>query len=495
MPETAAAVDGFDFFSDLFTDEDDFNSPSGASGIHPSAPNESGDKPEQGIKTDRWHDDVLDMDDSDTDIVFRFDAQGGSSTDTTQIGISEALGEDIILHTAVNEQATTPAGCLSVQRIEAMVEDFLEQLSAAIPSAEEVEDVLRKKTKDTKKLELRLTDRTKLSNDGAFRTRTHYFPRGMGASIVPFAQFFRVADLAHEAILDDLPTTKRDLFYKDVPLFKKQSVVDKLIDDLAATIDTRRAHLNIRASPKGLICGAGLSIHTISGNVIHIMESEGTLIPVAEDISSLHIPKNVKWVLIIEKEAVFQTLRQLCFIQHPYWRLGAGIMITGKGYPDLATRQLVRMLSDELPATVPVVALVDGDAHGLDIVSVYKFGSVALHHEADKLAAPRVGCIGIWASELASFGIDKDNLIPISRADEKKARSMLRRELPARWKRELVHMLYMRRKAETEILCSLPRSLDEPHPLVKYLADRIGERILASSLEPGPGCKQATMEY
>lgn len=47
-----------------------------------------------------------------------------------------------------------------------MVEDFLEQLSTAIPSAEEVEDVLRKKTKDIKKLELRLTDRTKLSNDG-----------------------------------------------------------------------------------------------------------------------------------------------------------------------------------------------------------------------------------------------------------------------------------------------------------------------------------------
>ena len=72
---------------------------------------------------------------------------------------------------------------------------------------------------------------------------------------------------------------------------------------------------------------------------------------------------------------------------------------------------------------------------------------------------------------------------------------MLRRDLPARWKRELVHMLYMRRKAEIEILSSLPRSLDEPHPLVKYLADRIGERILASSLEPGPGCKQTTMEY
>jgi meiotic recombination protein SPO11 len=94
--------------------------------------------------------------------------------------------------------------------------------------------------------------------------------------------------------------------------------------------------------------------------------------------------------------------------------------VQGKGYPDLATRQLVKMLSDGLPATyalsghravqsytffstrVPIVALVDGDAHGLDIVSVYKFGSVAFRHEAHILAAPRVECIGIWASELAS---------------------------------------------------------------------------------------------
>jgi DNA topoisomerase VI subunit A len=79
------------------------------------------------------------------------------------------------------------------------------------------------------------------------------------------------------------------------------------------------------------------------------------------------------------------------------------------------------MLSDNLPATyaslnrrtvqihtfvyfftrVPVVALVDGDAYGLDIVSVYKFGSVTLRHEATTLAAPRVECIGVWASELA----------------------------------------------------------------------------------------------
>ncbi|KAI9509183.1 DNA topoisomerase IV alpha subunit [Russula earlei] len=417
------------------------------------------------------------MDDGccEMDTVYRHDDQcTWESSTSTQIHVRELLDKGVIPHTSFNRQDTRAP---SAQRIEAIVTDFLEQVATAIPSTErEIEQALLKKTRAARKLELRLADRAKVSNDG---TRAQVFPRGMGASIIPFARFFRVADLAHEAILDGLPATKRDIFYRDVPLFKKQRVVDKLVDDLAATIDTGRAYLNVRASPKGLICGSGLSIHTVSGNVIHITESEGTLIPAAEDILSLEVPNSVNWVLIVEKEAVFQTLRQLCFTRHPFWRLGIGIMITGKGYPDLATRQLVKMLSENLPYTVPVVALVDGDAYGLDIVSVYKFGSLALRHEADKLAVPRVECIGIWTSELASFGIGKDALIPISHADEKKAHSMLRRELPARWKRELVHMLFIRRKAETEILSNVPRRTDEPHPLALYLAGRIGERRVA----------------
>ena len=59
---------------------------------------------------------------------------------------------------------------------------------------------------------------------------------------------------------------------------------------------------------------------------------------------------------------------------------------------------------------------------------------------------------------------------------------MLRRELPRRWKRELMHMLFTRRKAETEILSSMPRNPDEPHPLVRYLGLRIGEAILVRAL-------------
>jgi meiotic recombination protein SPO11 len=46
---------------------------------------------------------------------------------------------------------------------------------------------------------------------------------------------------------------------------------------------------------------------------------------------------------------------------------------------------------------------VDGDAYGLDILSVYKFGSRSLRHENDKLAANRLEWLGIWASEIAEY--------------------------------------------------------------------------------------------
>ena len=49
---------------------------------------------------------------------------------------------------------------------------------------------------------------------------------------------------------------------------------------------------------------------------------------------------------------------------------------------------------------VPILALVDGDAYGIDILSVYKFGSTCMQHEKEQLAAERVQWLGLWSSEL-----------------------------------------------------------------------------------------------
>lgn len=50
-------------------------------------------------------------------------------------------------------------------------------------------------------------------------------------------------------------TTKRDLYYKNVPLFKSQSVVDKAIDVIATSLNVPRLELNVVATPKSCVFG------------------------------------------------------------------------------------------------------------------------------------------------------------------------------------------------------------------------------------------------
>jgi len=142
------------------------------------------------------------------------------------------------------------------------------------------------------------------------------------------AQLFKVLDVVHEATLSGIPVTKRyvmnpkclvtiwpfirDIYYKDIPLFKSQKIVDtvktlivfchspfllfrwQLVDDIAATFELDRSDLNIvspftlppdnpyvqlqRSSSKGLICGSGISINLVSGDVIKCNDTEVHLV-------------------------------------------------------------------------------------------------------------------------------------------------------------------------------------------------------------------------
>lgn len=65
--------------------------------------------------------------------------------------------------------------------------------------------------------------------------------------------------------------------------------------------------------------------------------------------------------------------------------------------------------------SVPILALVDADPFGLDILSVYKYGSRAMQHENDKLAARRIKWLGLWASELEQF-VDSQWLVMVLKA-------------------------------------------------------------------------------
>ena len=53
--------------------------------------------------------------------------------------------------------------------------------------------------------------------------------------------------------------------------------------------------------------------------------------------------------------------------------------------------------------SVPILGLVDADPYGLDILSVYRFGSSAMAHECGTSTTPTLKWIGLKSSEIARY--------------------------------------------------------------------------------------------
>ncbi|WVF71723.1 hypothetical protein IAT40_006531 [Kwoniella sp. CBS 6097] len=277
-------------------------------------------------------------------------------------------------------------------------------------------------------------------------------------SIVRIACVFVIAVVLYEAIHSRTVVTLRDIFYRDKGLFKRQDVVDKLVDDMVATAGLKRKDFYVCASAKGLIASSSLKIQRRSGGVINLSPSSATLIDPIERIDRLEVngSQSVDWVLVVEKDAVFQTLCSARLLEDD--RLGQGVMVTGKGFPDLATRQMLRLIADTFP-NARMYALVDADPHGLSILSTYTYGSknTAHSHDHHGLAlGDRLEWLGVKESDFASLGICYDELLPLEKVDLQLATNMLKDHgnLPVEWRRELCHMLHLNKKAEIEIILS-----------------------------------------
>ena len=78
---------------------------------------------------------------------------------------------------------------------------------------------------------------------------------------------------------------------------------------------------------------------------------------------------NARWILVIEKHAIFSKL-----VDAGFHLLYSAILITSKGFPDVYTRELANILSDRLG--LRTFGLFDCDPFGIDIYCCFKFGSV-----------------------------------------------------------------------------------------------------------------------
>lgn len=152
-----------------------------------------------------------------------------------------------------------------------------------------------------------------------------------------------------------------------------------------------------------------------------------------------------------------------------------------KGYPDLASRKLLRQLADEIPH-IPMYAFVDFDPDGIAIMSTYKHGSYRLAHEdvtskdTPGLHLPDLQWLGVQSHHISQSPVtesdtetgpagDPQGLMRLTARDRKKAHRMLEWDMCAEdgpepvWREELQRMLMLNIKAEMQILDELPGGL------------------------------------
>ena len=257
----------------------------------------------------------------------------------------------------------------------------------------------------------------------------------------------------------------RDIYYRDPALFGKQAHVDRYVDDIAFTFGVTRSALNMTAVAKGLIAGAVTFCRRAGTTVDARAEREGMLVPSLKDVLSVDVSA-VRWILVVEKEATFRSVAASTF-----WTTisTSGAIITAKGYPDLATRALLQLLSTPSPqnsfASPPVFCLVDYDPDGLAILSTYKHGSKALAHESATLQLRGLQWLGLRSREIfaqTGFQQSEQGLLALSARDRRKASVMLgwdRLQDDDQLREELRTMLMLNVKAELQLLDGTPNGM------------------------------------
>jgi DNA topoisomerase-6 subunit A len=305
-----------------------------------------------------------------------------------------------------------------------------------------------------------------------------------------FMQTMLMASMIFEALSNGEYPTIRDLYYrgKHTIRFRKlpskavaeentwdeQSESDSVIRDIEVHTNVLREEMLILSKEKGKVVG---EMKIRSGDDVIDLSKMGhgaySIEPTPDLIEFIDV--DADFVLVVEKDAVFQQLHRIGF-----WKKHKAILITSAGQPDRATRRFVRRLNEELG--LPVYVLSDSDPYGYYIYSVFKTGSITLSYESERLATPKARFLGVMMTDI--FGSSKlgkkpyladeerrNYIIKAKDRDIKRAKEL--KEYPwfksERWQVELDEFLNRKVKLEIEALASKG---------LRFLSDRyIPEKI------------------
>ncbi|KAK9983606.1 hypothetical protein SO802_033131 [Lithocarpus litseifolius] len=294
-------------------------------------------------------------------------------------------------------------------RIEVAVLNFLRILTSPAPAISDL-PLINRKSSNRRVSQGLLTEVSWIFLSHSFCTRS--LMRANAAKA--FIRVWKVMEMCFQILVQEKRVTQRELFYKllcDSPDYftsQLQEPNEEVVDCSA--------------------CGS--SGHAISGD-LNLLEK-------------LILKTDARYIIVVEKHAIFQRLAEdRIFNQIP------SILITAKGYPDIATRFLLHRLSRAFP-DLPILALVDWNPAGLAILCTFKFGSIGMGLEAYRYAC-NVKWLGLRGNDLQL--IPEQSMVPLKQRDLQIATSLMSSEfLQENYREELAVMVQLGQRVEIEAL-------------------------------------------
>jgi DNA topoisomerase-6 subunit A len=275
-----------------------------------------------------------------------------------------------------------------------------------------------------------------------------------------FMQTIAIAAKCHRFLDENLHTTIRGLFYQlkfslgedvDESIFSEQQESNPLIEDLEVSLGVKREELNLNANRKGVLAGNVKIIDTFGGERQVIDASRqgrsGWAIPSDVDNEIEFVEVKAKYVLVVEKDALWQRLNE-----DKFWKKENCILITPQGQAARGTRRLIRKFAD---MGMPVYVFTDSDAWGWYIYWTIKTGSINLAYMGEDVATPEARFLGVTMADLDKYTFLKKLTIKASDVDLKRAQEMLQYEWIKKhkeWVTELERMIKSKIKLEQDAL-------------------------------------------
>ncbi len=291
-----------------------------------------------------------------------------------------------------------------------------------------------------------------------------------------FMQTVAIAAKCNAFIKQNLHTSIRGLFYQlkyslgedvDENIFSEQAESNPLIEDLEASLGLRREDLNLNATRRGVLAG-NMKVVDNYGNERIVTDTSkmgrsGWAIPSDVDNEIEFSEVKAKYVLIVEKDAIWQRLNE-----DGFWKKENCILISPQGQATRGTRRLIRKFAD---MGLPIYVFNDGDAWGWYIYWTIKTGSINLAYIGSDIATPEARFLGVTMSDLEKYEFLKKMTLKATEVDLKRAQEMLNYEwinMHREWVAELKKVLQLKVKLEQDTLQG---------PRLTFVGDYIRDKI------------------